>query len=438
VHNYFNELSGKLFSLLTGKEILLLNLAGEESDFVRLNQARIRQAGSVKQQSLQLNLICANKQNSACFQLSGDLQADFAQAKYWLLQLREQQPLLPEDPHLNIATQPQNTTYVGENRVPEAGQVIEDVIHTSADLDLVGIWASGVMISGFSNSLGQFNWHSDANFNFDWSVYLKDDKAVKQNYAGFEWRHDVLQQKLDFAKQTLELLARPVKKIEPGHYRVYLSPAAMHEITGLLGWGGFGLKSHRTAQTPLLKMSRDGVTLNPKVTMLENHHEGLTPRFTSTGFIKPDAVTLIENGVYQATLNAARSAKEYGEEVNSHSEQPQSLHINAGNLPQSDVLKTLDTGIYVSNLWYCNYSDRSHCRITGMTRFASLWVENGQPVAPISVMRFDETLYHMLGDNLIDLTQEREHILDASTYVARSEASALLPGALVDQFRLTL
>jgi predicted Zn-dependent protease len=438
VHNYFNELSGKLFALLKGQEVLLLNLQGEESDFVRLNQARIRQAGSVKQQSLQLNLVCANKQNSASFQLSGHLQTDFEQAKFWLLQLREQQPLLPEDPYLNIATQVQNTTYVGENRLPEAGQVIEEIVSAAAGLDLVGIWASGVMISGFANSLGQFNWHSDANFNFDWSVYLKNDKAIKQNYAGFEWQPEVLQQKLDYAKETLELLARPAKTIEPGRYRVYLTPAALHEITCLLGWGGFGLKSHRTAQTPLLKMSRDGVTLNPKVTLVENHNQGLTPRFTSTGFIKSDAVTLIENGKYQSTLNAARSAKEYGEAVNSHSEQPQSLHINAGSLPQSDVLNALDTGIYVSNLWYCNYSDRSHCRITGMTRFASLWVENGQPVAPINVMRFDETLYHMLGDNLIDLTQEREHILDASTYESRSEASAMLPGALVDQFCLTL
>jgi predicted Zn-dependent protease len=305
-------------------------------------------------------------------------------------------------------------------------------------MDLVGIWSSGAMISGFANSLGQFNWHSDASFNFDWSVYLKDDKAVKQNYAGFEWDKAILHQKLDHAKRTLELLERPAKTVEPGRYRVFLSPTALYEITCLLGWGGFGLKSHRTAQTSLLKMVRDGVRLSPKVNLVENHVEGLTPRFTKAGFIKPDQVTLIEGGVYMQTLNGARSAKEYGESVNSNSEQPQSLFMNTGSLRQSDVLNALDTGIYVSNLWYCNYSDRSHCRITGMTRFASLWVENGEPVAPINVMRFDETLYHMLGDNLIDLTEQREHLFDAGTYGGRSEASALLPGALVEDFRLTL
>ncbi|WP_455209669.1 metallopeptidase TldD-related protein [Kaarinaea lacus] len=438
MHNYFHELSAKLFALLKSNEVLLTVCEGEESDFVRLNQNKIRQAGSVKQQAMQLTLISTNKQSGARFQLRGNLQADFEHAKYCLQQLREQLPLLPEDPYLNYSIQPQNSTYMTENRLPEADQCVEDVLEAAAGLDLVGIWSSGAMISGFSNSLGQFNWHSDANFNFDWSVYLKDDKAIKQNYAGFEWNKETLHQKLDYAKQTLTLLERPAKTVDPGRYRVFLSPSAMYEITGLLGWGGFGLKSHRTAQTPLLKMARDGATLSPKVSLVENHVDGLTPRFTKAGFIKPDQVALIENGVYKNTLNSARSAKEYGEIVNSNSEQPQSLYIDSGNLEQRDVMSALDTGIYVSNLWYCNYSDRSHCRITGMTRFASMWVENGEPVAPINVMRFDETLYHMLGDNLIDLTQEREHIFDSSTYESRSEASALLPGALIEDFRLTL
>ena len=33
--------------------------------------------------------------------------------------------------------------------------------------------------------------------------------------------------------------------------------------------------------------------------------------------------------------------------------------------------------VYVNNVWYLNYSDRSACRMTGMTRFATFWVEHG-------------------------------------------------------------
>ena len=94
--------------------------------------------------------------------------------------------------------------------------------------------------------------------------------------------------------------------------------------------------------------------------------------------------------------------------------------------------------MYVSNLWYINYSDRNACRMTGMTRFATFWVENGELVAPLKVMRFDETIYNLLGSHLVDLTQEREVILDPGTYGGRSTARVRRPGALVDEFLFTL
>ena len=73
-----------------------------------------------------------------------------------------------------------------------------------------------------------------------------------------------------------------------------------------------------------------------------------------------------------------------------------------------------------------------------MTRFVTFWVEQGRISAPLNVMRFDETIYRMLGENLVGLTQEREMILDAGSYGCRSTDSGRMPGALVDEFTLTL
>ena len=73
-----------------------------------------------------------------------------------------------------------------------------------------------------------------------------------------------------------------------------------------------------------------------------------------------------------------------------------------------------------------------------MTRFATYWIENGRIQAPLNVMRFDETVYRALGENLVGLTSEREMILDPQTYSGRSTSSSRLPGALVDDFTLTL
>jgi predicted Zn-dependent protease len=73
-----------------------------------------------------------------------------------------------------------------------------------------------------------------------------------------------------------------------------------------------------------------------------------------------------------------------------------------------------------------------------MTRFATFWVENGRIVAPVDVLRFDDTLYRMLGSNLEELTTETELRLDAGTYQARQLSSVRLPGALVSEMAFTL
>ena len=92
----------------------------------------------------------------------------------------------------------------------------------------------------------------------------------------------------------------------------------------------------------------------------------------------------------------------------------------------------------VGNLWYTNYSDRPACRITGMTRFATFWVERGRIVAPVDVLRFDDTLYRMLGTNLEALTRETELLLSSDSYRSRQLASTNLPGALVREMAFTL
>ena len=119
-------------------------------------------------------------------------------------------------------------------------------------------------------------------------------------------------------------------------------------------------------------------------------------------------------------------------------EAPKSVDFSAGTIPDNKLLETLGTGLFINNVWYLNYSDRAACRTTGMTRFATFWVENGKIQSPLNVMRFDETIFRMLGEKLVGLTAEREIILDPDTYYRRSTSSGRLPGAMVDDFTLTL
>jgi len=438
MQDYFYSISDALFNKLEGNEQLLLGFEGEDSDFVRLNHNKIRQTGSVAQRKLSLDLIEGKRHVEASVDLAGNSEQDLNQLVETLKKLRQQRVLLPEDPYLHFSTDINHSEYHHDNEAINSHDAVEQALQTAEDMDLVGIFANGIQYSGFTNSMGQRNWHSSANFNFDWSCYHAKDKAVKSNYAGFVWQQDKLATKIESIKHQLAIISRPSKTIAPGCYRAYLAPSAVSEIVNLMSWGGFGLKSHRTKTTPLIQMLEQGRTLAASISLRENHARGLAPIFTGSGFIKPEQVQLIKSGTYQDCLVSSRSAMEYDSVTNAESEYPGALDLAAGNLPVENILKELDTGLYINNLWYLNFSDRNACQLTGMTRFACFWVENGEIQAPVDVMRFDDSVYDLLGTNLLRLTEERELILDASSYGQRSNRSIELPGVLVKALRLTL
>jgi predicted Zn-dependent protease len=114
------------------------------------------------------------------------------------------------------------------------------------------------------------------------------------------------------------------------------------------------------------------------------------------------------------------------------------MSLGGGTLAESDALSALDTGIAVGNLHYLNFSDRANGRITGLTRFATFWVERGEIVAPLNVMRWDDTLFRMLGTQLEALTDNPEWMLNNNTYDQRSVQTSRVPGALLSGMAFTL
>ncbi|MEQ1515812.1 MAG: metallopeptidase TldD-related protein [Usitatibacteraceae bacterium] len=440
MQNYFYAIADFVESLTQSGETTLAYFSAEDSNFVRFNKNAVRQAGAVKQIVLTLSLIANHRRAEVRVSLAGGRENDEALVKSAIDTLRRDLGDLPEDPFLLYNQTPQSFEHIGESQLPSNADVLDQVMHEGRGKDLVGLFASGMVYKGFANSLGQRNWHRADNFNFEWCLYHTADKAVKNSYAGTHWDAGVFAQKMAASAAQLDILKRPPKVLAPGQYRAFLAPAAVNEIVGLLGWGGFGTKSQRNKQSPLMKLEDGSMTLNTALSLRENSIEGVAPGFQADGFLKASAVPLITDGKHAGALISPRSAREFGVENNGAiaAEVPEAIDMAAGALARDSVLKTLDTGLLIGNLHYLNYSDRMACRMTGMTRFATFWVENGEIRAPLNVMRFDDSAYRLLGDNLLGLTSERDLILDSGSYGERSTASARLPGALVRDFALTL
>jgi predicted Zn-dependent protease len=427
-------------SLLKDGEVINLLFEGEKSEFVRFNHNKVRQPGSVTSSEIGIDLMRGMVHAEASQTLTGIDADDKAMVRTMIERLRERLDFLPEDPHLLYATEVNSTEKNGISMLPKREDAVNAIIESAGDKDMVGIYAQGPIFRGFANSFGQKNWFSSNSYHFDWSFYLRADKAVKSSYAGFEWDESALNRKMAGAAVQFDLLKKEPKTIPAGKYRVYLSPSAVEEIIGILAWYGFGLKNHKSKIASLLKMTEGDSTVHPSFNLWENTGDGIAPNFDAKGFIKPDRVEIIKKGKFNDYLVSPRSAKEYDVPTNAAGagEFPDSLDLGPGKIEAGDVLKELGTGCLINNLWYLNYSDRPACRITGMTRFATFWVEDGQIVAPLNVMRFDESFYRAFGENLLGLTKDREMLLSAQTYGGRDVSSSRLPGALIKDFEFTL
>jgi predicted Zn-dependent protease len=444
MQDYFFALADFVAARLTGNEGFLLNYSGERSQFVRFNRSAIRQPGTVAQGYVTLELFSGQRHASSTVAITETPVEDQARLAAAVIATRSAMTETADDPHFLVSTDVQSNSHVAADTLPPADAAVDAILRAGKDQDLVGFYAAGPVHAGFANSYGQRNWHTVHAFNFDACFYLQGDprikdRAVKLGYGGMQWDNAAFAHEVNGACARLGLLARDAKTLTPGGYRVFLAPAAMEEIMSMLCWDGFSGAAHHTATTPLLKMI-NGERLSSKVSITENIADGLAPAFQGEGFVRPGRVPLIVNGAYAESLTAPRTAAEFGGPHNGAEdhESPLALDMAPGTLADDTVLQRLGTGVYIGNLWYLNYSDRNACRMTGMTRFASFWVEDGAIVAPINVMRFDDSAYRFLGANLIDLTAAREWRLSTDTYDARATRSMHLPGALVEDFRLTL
>ena len=436
----FDRVLAGLIQSLQADEQFTLRLQGEVSQFTRFNHAKVRQTGIVTDGSLQLKLIAQQRSSSVEFPFTGDVEIDLPQACAALASLRLEVPQLPIDPYLVLPTGTATSHEVHAGALLPDAEVVTNLLPVVANLDFTGLYAGGVVMRGYADSSGQKHWFATESYTLDYSLFTSTGQAVKGTLAGSHWDDAAYHAKIAESKTQLTRLEQPLKTLERGKYRTYLAPAATADLLGMLSWGGISEAALQQGRSCFGALQRGEQSLSSQLTISENFQRGLVPRFNELGEIAPANLTLIDRGKLANTLVNARTAKEYQKPANgaNRGESLRSAEINTGDLIPEQILASLDTGLYLSNLHYLNWSDRPTGRVTGMTRYACFWVERGEIVAPIANLRFDESLYRCWGDNLMALTNSVEFIPDVDTYSRRQLGGSWVPGLLIEDFTYTL
>lgn len=436
----FDRLVTGLLNELKPDEHLKLGLIGEESQFIRFNHAKVRQTGCISDGQLTLTLMRDQRSEFYEFPILGNWEADWQQAKTALMELRQDLSQLPEDPYLVLPEGQATSRDVNAGKLLAPEAIVDAVLPEVEGLDFTGIYAGGALVRAYADSAGQKHWFATESFALDYSLFTAEGQAVKGTFAGSEWEPENYAAKLSESKEQLARLARSPKPVPKGQYRTYLAPAAVSDLLAMFSWGGVSEAALQQGNSAFAILQRGEKQLSPIFNLTENFQRGLVPRFNDWGEIAPMELPIIRAGKLVNTLINSRTAKEYGKTANGANgrESLRSPEIAPGSLPTADVLSALDTGLYLSNLHYLNWSDRPNARVTGMTRYACFWVEQGELIAPIENLRFDESLYRCFGENLIALTQFQEFIPAVGTYGHRSLGGDWVPGALVEAFTYTL
>jgi predicted Zn-dependent protease len=440
MEQFFRDLSKDILKNINSDEHLMLNFWGEDSHFTRFNESKVRQNGYVSDATISITLISNQKTCSTSFSLSKNISIDLSAALHHLNLLRNDIVFLPEDPFIVFPKEGKSSSQKKLGKLLSLDHVVESLSPAIKNVDLAGIWASGHIFIGYANSKGLFHWFSTDSFSFDYSLITESEKMVKDTFAGTHFNLDEYNSFMNNSIMQLKMLENTPMQLSPGDYRTYIAPAGVSDLLGMFSWNGLSEGAIRRGQSAFLKMKNDNVKLSPCFSLNEDFNTGLTPMFNDEGELAVKKLPLINDGILKNTLINSRTAQEYKIESNFAGswEGLRSPVMATGDLIENNISKEIDEGVFLNNLHYLNWSDNIGGRITGMTRYACFWVENGEIVAPIENMRFDDTIYNIFGDNLESVTNHSQFIPDTGTYSSRSFGGTECPGILLNSFSLTL
>src|SRR5688500_13959706 len=142
LRDHCHRLAGRIEDLLHQGERVICVFEGETTEFVRLQQALIRQSGEIRQLNLTLDLSVGQRHAKASTKLRGEEADDLARIKDMFDRLRRRIAVLQPDPYFlcewhGVKSDVRSTPKLA------AAPMLADIFEYSDGLDLVGTLASG-------------------------------------------------------------------------------------------------------------------------------------------------------------------------------------------------------------------------------------------------------------------------------------------------------
>jgi len=282
--------------------------------------------------------------------------------------------------------------------VAEAIRVVEAAGQTAA-----GAYSTGDSFFAVLNSNGLSAFYAETMARFSITAMAADSSGWAKAGACHHTEFDPV----SLARTAAGKAARSSapRELAPGRYTVILEPAAVLDLAGQV-FGDFSATAIRDGRSFLNdRIGKKVFGANIDICDDARHPLQSGPPFDGEGAPRR-RLRLVEQGVAREIAYCRAAAALAGVEPTGHGfplpnefgEAPANIVINGGEATLEQMIASTDRGILVTRLWYIREVDPYEKIFTGMTRDGTFLVENGEVVAGIRNLRFNQSLLELLSN----------------------------------------
>jgi PmbA protein len=292
-------------------------------------------------------------------------------------------------------------SYSPEQRAADVKRVCD--LAREASVSASGMWSTREREVLVANSRGVRAYRRGTSASFK-TVMMTDTSS------GYAERSSIDVARVDVdaaAQEALEKAQRSRDPIllEPGEYPVVLEPYAVGTMVDYLAYMGLGALDFQEGRSWMNDVI--GQRIAPESISLWDDGldtSGVPMEFDYEGVPK-QRVSLIDRGVASGVVYDSYTAGKEGKASTGHAlpapnpEGPFPMHLflAPGTADESELLRGIQRGVWVTRFHYVNPVHPKNTTITGMTRDGTFLIENGEITRPIRNFRFTQSVLRALA-----------------------------------------
>ncbi len=273
---------------------------------------------------------------------------------------------------------------LGELGVDELGNAAGKIDFAYRETRLIG--SSGVDLGYRSTS-----------FNGYMRVF-REGRSGQWSWTSTKYDAGLARRALEKAVELAEECAKlPRERVEPGRYRVLISPMVAGNLIGdLVGAASAGMLIFGMS---FLQGRKPGErVLSPRLTVIDKPLDTSLPGFS--GFDDEGVATsnkpIFEEGVFKGFLHNSKTAKLLKAETTGNAgwimPRPFNLEVAEGDMKPGEMMEMLGDGLYLTNNWYTRFQNYLEGRFSTVSRDAAFVVKGGKPKACVERVRIADLM----------------------------------------------